>query len=134
MVQSDFEIELEYACKTGIINRAKSLITKYHCNWCFDFLIRPIHYSIKYGLIVLVQWLIEQGPDIEAYEYQRPLHMASEIGQLAIMKCLIDHGANITSRCGHNGWKAVHYASYNGHIHIIQYLLQQGADLEMKTH
>ena len=48
-------------------------------------------------------------------------------GQLEIVKVLIKHHANI-DKPDNNGFTPLHVAAHNGHIGVIEYLLQQGAD------
>src|SRR5690606_33070117 len=56
-----------------------------------------------------------------------PLSIAAEEGDLEEVKRLVSHGA-ILGREDAKRKRAVHYAAEKGHLPVIKYLCEQGAD------
>lgn len=51
------------------------------------------------------------------------LHLAAMHGQMLTVRCLLIRGANVMARdC--RGRRALHYAAYHGHQHVVKELLQ----------
>ena len=48
---------------------------------------------------------------------------AASKGDLVNVKCCVNYGINTESK-NNDGWTALHYASYNGHLEIVKYLIE----------
>ncbi|WP_282942466.1 ankyrin repeat domain-containing protein [Paenibacillus sp. RC67] len=84
-----------------------------------------------------VRNLLEQSPElISAYgpDGFNPLSMASHFGNMETVKLLLDLGANVNSRSkdGSLNNMAIHAAIMGNYEHIIQMLIQYGADIHAK--
>ena len=56
-----------------------------------------------------------------------PVRTAAKFGKLNILLHLLEQGAPIND-LNDVGWAALHYACYNGHLHVTKALLARGAD------
>lgn len=61
-----------------------------------------------------------------------PIHIASVRGDMNEMKILLDNGANINA-IGEHGYTALHNAVEQGHIKMVEFLLNQGIDTTIKN-
>lgn len=61
-----------------------------------------------------------------------PIHIASVRGDIDEMKILLDNGANINA-IGEHGYTALHNAVEQGHIKMVEFLLNQGIDTTIKN-
>jgi len=60
------------------------------------------------------------------------LYLASRCRNIEPVKHLISKGAEINQVSGHLRWTALHVAAFNGSFNIVKYLLDSGADSEIK--
>lgn len=58
------------------------------------------------------------------------LHVACSFGNLELVTALVEMGADINVRSGVFGGSAINEAASKGHRSIVQYLLEQGAQLD----
>jgi len=76
--------------------------------------------------------------DMEAMDDLKctPLHMAAKKGSTEALVLLLQNGSNIYAQ-DERSWTALHYAAYNGHAAIVNFLLKWEADgdalQEMRT-
>ena len=58
--------------------------------------VTPLHYACRGGYLQIVEYLIENGADIEAQDdnEETPLHYVSYSGYVDIVKLLLSKGAN----------------------------------------
>ena len=91
----------------------------------------PIHAASLQGHIEIVQFLVQNGANIEALGTwdETPLHLAAENGHLETAKFLIQNGANVDAIMG---WKRtpLHFAAENGHQETVKFLIQNGANVD----
>jgi len=57
---------------------------------------------------------------------------ASEFFHLPLLVFMLENGANINANCKKN-WTPLHYAANNGHISVVEYLVNQQADINPKS-
>lgn len=62
----------------------------------------------------------------------RPLHLALEFGQDDVANTLIAAGAKIEASDS-EGWRALHYAAFNGRYRMVELLLSRGASPQATT-
>ena len=78
--------------------------------------------------------LLENGADIEAKSTQNcctPFILACNTGMLDIAKTLLKRGVNI-KHTDEDGRSALAYACRSGHNHVVQFLVEQGLDIESR--
>jgi len=63
----------------------------------------------------------------------RSIQTEAEIGSLQGVKGAMARGANVNSRTFYWGTSALHQAANNGHTDIVAYLIDQGADVNIRT-
>jgi ankyrin repeat protein len=61
-----------------------------------------------------------------------PIHDAAERGDLKTVKKLIDEFRTTPNEKDKDGWAPLHYASKYGHVKVIEYLIKEGASIDVK--
>ena len=95
-----------------------------------------LHLAAQYGHLPLVRYLIEEvgsNMNLEDNHRKSPTFLAAGGGHLDILKYLIGEKRGdpycVTSRewekCLTSGRSLMHAASYNGHLHVVRYLVEQ---------
>ena len=91
--------------------------------------------ACKAGRADVVQFLASQGADVNIANSQRwfPINVAAENGHMKVLQVLAAHGANFGNvNCiGTNGETATYKASKAGHADVVQFLANQGADVNI---
>ena len=94
-----------------------------------------LHRSCYIGSeLSIVEWLIEQGWDIEAqarYDLT-PLHLTLQEGNDSLVECLLSKGANANARAI-TGDTPLHLAIMNNRNKVIRPLLRNRADCSLQT-
>jgi hypothetical protein len=88
----------------------------------------PLVVASHFGLIAVVQQLLETGTDANAKDNDgwTPLHWASMNGHDTVVQRLLEAGAD--ANANNYNWAPLYYASINGHDTVVQRLLEAGAD------
>lgn len=96
-----------------------------------------LHHAVISGQVTVTQILLEYGAsaDMEDVQGESVLHIAAESGNLPITEQVLGRSKNIDSRCRKpqsrmSGSTALHYASRNGHVNVMQLLLDKDAELD----
>ena len=94
----------------------------------------PLHHAAWSGHAEVVQYLVDQGADIEAQDCDgaTALHWAAWKGYVDIMRILLDKGQD-TSIQESAGGSALHFAAYFGQDTAATLLLDRGADVNAKA-
>lgn len=74
---------------------------------------------------VLIAWP-KTDVEIRTAEDESPLMMASLKGNLDLVRKLIDRGADVNKP----GWAPLHYAATNGHLKVMELLLDENAYID----
>ena len=86
----------------------------------------PIHDAARLGNLELVQAELDKGVDINFKDSEyggTPLHFAAYGGALNVVKFLLANEAEVD--VGNNqGWTALFYASDEGYLHIVEFLIE----------
>ncbi|XP_060602558.1 serine/threonine-protein kinase TNNI3K-like [Ruditapes philippinarum] len=96
----------------------------------------PLHLACYNGKVEVVKQLISRtGLDSITKENifsETPLHCACTSGKsLDMIKFLLDQPGVKINHQGKDGHTAFHSACYHGHIRVVQYLLEKGADINL---
>ena len=91
--------------------------------------IMPLHLAAESGSVECVEFLIDNGSDIDAqtFEGNTPLHYS--VSHIETMECLIDHGCDIHIKNNY-GKTAFELAMKKGTIETAQYVLNKKIELK----
>jgi uncharacterized protein len=106
-----------------------------------------LHRACYWGQVAISRLLLTNGADADvqtrdSFLQIRPLGCAvatpdvpnpsdSEDTVLELVAVLLEHGADVNGR-RRDGLTALHSAAYRGHLRVIRYLLDRGADPEIR--
>ena len=123
---------LHYACKFGHLHIVNYLIK----DCCVS--INPFNNNKETPFITALknqQNIIEQY-FIKKFNYPKNLEtnifIACEEGKLSSVQCLIEKEKVNPDITNENGFSPIHFASRNGHLSIVEYLISKGANIEAK--
>jgi Ankyrin repeats (many copies) len=87
----------------------------------------PMEYAIQQDNTEMLDWLMQQGFDIEQTDDfgDTPLIAAAKLGAIECLSMLITHGADVF-KVNFIPWKAIQYAA---NLEIVRILLEAGADI-----
>ena len=92
-------------------------------------------YAASQGRAEIAMLLIERGADIEAQGEPADgpvLHSAAEGGSMIIVRALAERGANLQVK-DQNRRTALHKAAYYGHSDVVEFLVDNGLDVNAKA-
>ncbi|CAL8284056.1 unnamed protein product [Merluccius merluccius] len=123
--------ELFEACRSGDLERARSLVTRGNVN-SRDTAGRkstPLHFAAGFGRRDVVHFLLQSGANINARDDGGliSLHNACSFGHAEVVTLLLHHGADANSRDNWN-YTPLHEAAIKGKIDVCIVLLQHGAE------
>ncbi|PIK60415.1 putative ankyrin repeat and KH domain-containing protein mask [Apostichopus japonicus] len=95
----------------------------------------PLMYACSGGHEEIVKILLDNGAKIEDHNENghTPLMEAASSGHVAIAKILLERGAGINTHSTEFKESALTLACYKGHLEMVKFLLDAGADHEHKT-
>lgn len=97
----------------------------------------PLLVACDQGLHEFTCSLIDRGVEVDATIHhgdargRSAIHLASYYGHIAPIKALIQKGVDINLQPQGGGLTALHWAVYNHHPKLLDFLLEQGADPDM---
>ncbi|KAG5760665.1 hypothetical protein H9Q72_011228 [Fusarium xylarioides] len=91
-----------------------------------------------HGHTDVVNLLLDTGANVDVADYDgyTPLHNASSQGHIEVVRAILKHPktSKTTIDAQDNfGWAALHMAIWEDHPNIVSFLLEEGADLTLKT-
>ena len=91
----------------------------------------PLHIASWSGHLKIIKYLLEQGANVNAINRngETPLHYADRKDTVEL---LIAKGANVNAQ-DYDKWTPLHFASQDGQLEVIQSLIENGANLYIKT-
>jgi ankyrin repeat protein len=91
---------------------------------------QPIHHAALFGKIKAIEFLIENGADVNAKGIlgASTLHLAASGGQVETCKFLIKKGVPVDVKNTNND-TPLHFAAKTGQAKVIKYLISKGADV-----
>ncbi|CAL1532640.1 unnamed protein product [Lymnaea stagnalis] len=95
----------------------------------------PLHYGACGGFKEVVQELLLHGANVEIHNENghTPLMEAASAGHVEVARILLEHGAGINTHSNEFKESALTLACYKGHLDMVKFLLEAGADQEHKT-
>nr|XP_056713374.1 ankyrin repeat domain-containing protein 17 [Euleptes europaea] len=87
------------------------------------------------GHVDIVKALLESGASVEDHNENghTPLMEAGSAGHVAVARVLLENGAGINTHSNEFKESALTLACYKGHLEMVRFLLEAGADQEHKT-
>uniref|UniRef100_T1IU24 Uncharacterized protein n=1 Tax=Strigamia maritima TaxID=126957 RepID=T1IU24_STRMM len=95
----------------------------------------PLMYACAAGYEEVVKVLLEAGSNVEDHNENghTPLMEAASAGYVCVASLLLQHGAGINTHSNEFKESALTLACYKGHLEMVRFLLEAGADQEHKT-
>jgi ankyrin repeat protein/L-ascorbate metabolism protein UlaG (beta-lactamase superfamily) len=89
----------------------------------------PLHSAVSKGRRTVVQFLVENGADIEVKNKNglTPLFQALDLNRTRVAKILIENGANVNIK-GYRNRTLLHMAARSGNTAIVRQLIDNGAN------
>lgn len=104
-----------------------------------EILDEALVWAAKSNRVEVLPGLIQAGGRLDADPYRgTPLIWAAACNRLEAARCLLDHGAKVNTKATFGGLThgqgvtALHMASQNGHLAMVQFLVERGADQTLK--
>lgn len=95
----------------------------------------PLHYAACGGHETVVHVLLEAAANVEEHNENghTPLMEAASAGHVGVASTLLEKGAGINTHSNEFKESALTLACYKGHLDMVKFLLEAGADHEHKT-
>ncbi|XP_044298895.1 ankyrin repeat and SAM domain-containing protein 6 [Varanus komodoensis] len=95
-----------------------------------------IFHALKMGNFQLVKEIIDDDPaqaNVVNDDGASPLMIAAVTGQLSLVQLLVARNVDIDKQDNVHGWTALMQATYHGNKEVVKYLLNQGADVNLRA-
>ncbi|GBM44967.1 Ankyrin repeat domain-containing protein 17 [Araneus ventricosus] len=95
----------------------------------------PLMFACAAGHVDIVRILLDAGARVEDHNENghTPLMEAASAGHVEVAKLLVERGASINTHSNEFKESALTLACYKGHLEMVRFLLEAGADREHKT-
>ena len=80
---------------------------------------------VGFVLFPITTWLLQETS-------LGPLQKAARHGDLSLVKFFAAQGIRVDQPCDFNRWTALHAAAYKGHVDIAEFLINNGANVNVK--
>ncbi|XP_060088007.1 serine/threonine-protein kinase TNNI3K isoform X2 [Heteronotia binoei] len=96
----------------------------------------PLHFSSRFGHNDIVKFLLQSNFEVQPHVVNiygdTSLHLACTYGKnIDLVKFLLDQNVLSINHQGRDGHTGLHSACYHGHIRLVQFLLDNGADMNL---
>nr|XP_060630623.1 ankyrin repeat and SAM domain-containing protein 6 [Anolis sagrei ordinatus] len=95
-----------------------------------------IFHALKMGNFQLVKEITDEDPaqaNVLNDDGASPLMIAAVTGQLPLVQLLVSRNVDIDKQDNVHGWTALMQATYHGNKEVVKYLLNQGADVNLRA-
>ncbi|XP_053253155.1 ankyrin repeat and SAM domain-containing protein 6 isoform X2 [Podarcis raffonei] len=95
-----------------------------------------IFHALKMGNFQLVKEITDEDPaqaNVINDDGASPLMIAAVTGQLPLVQLLVSRNVDIDKQDTIHGWTALMQATYHGNKEVVKYLLNQGADVNLRA-
>uniref|UniRef100_A0A8C5RBY0 NAD(+) ADP-ribosyltransferase n=1 Tax=Laticauda laticaudata TaxID=8630 RepID=A0A8C5RBY0_LATLA len=95
-----------------------------------------IFHALKMGNFQLVKEIIDDDPaqsNVINDDGASPLMIAAVTGQIPLIQLLVSRNVDIDKQDNVHGWTALMQATYHGNKEVVKYLLNQGADVNLRA-
>ncbi|KAJ6661410.1 hypothetical protein lerEdw1_015039 [Lerista edwardsae] len=95
-----------------------------------------IFHALKMGNFQLVKEITDEDAaqaNVSNDDGASPLMIAAVTGQLSLVQLLVSRNAAIDKQDSVHGWTALMQATYHGNKEVVKYLLNQGADVNLRA-
>ncbi|KAM7037067.1 ankyrin repeat and SAM domain-containing protein 6 [Passerculus sandwichensis] len=95
-----------------------------------------VFHALKMGNFQLVKDIIDEDlsqVNVTTLDGASPLMIAAVTGQLPLVQFLVEKKADIDKQDNVHGWTALMQATYHGNKNVVKYLLNQGADVNLRA-
>ncbi|CAI5780236.1 repeat and SAM domain-containing 6 [Podarcis lilfordi] len=95
-----------------------------------------IFHALKMGNFQLVKEITDEDPaqaNVINDDGASPLMIAAVTGQLPLVQLLVSRNVDIDKQDTMHGWTALMQATYHGNKEVVKYLLNQGADVNLRA-
>uniref|UniRef100_A0A670Y8J2 Ankyrin repeat and sterile alpha motif domain containing 6 n=1 Tax=Pseudonaja textilis TaxID=8673 RepID=A0A670Y8J2_PSETE len=95
-----------------------------------------IFHALKMGNFQLVKEIIDDDPaqsNVINDDGASPLMIAAVTGQMPLIQLLVSRNVDIDKQDNVHGWTALMQATYHGNKEVVKYLLNQGADVNLRA-
>jgi ankyrin repeat protein len=98
--------------------------------------VTPLLHASRTGDVAMMDVLLKAGADPKRthIEGETPLMAASRAGSVPGVRMLLDRGADVNATDGFQKQTALMWASGEGHLEVVDTLLQAGANPNLKAH
>ena len=97
----------------------------------------PLHLAAFFGRLELVKMLLDAGASMMTIsnnnESNLPINAAAAGRRNDVVRLLVERGCPPDARASDQGYTALHLAANNGNVELVEFLLQAGADRNLKT-
>uniref|UniRef100_A0A3P8T2I2 Ankyrin repeat and KH domain containing 1 n=1 Tax=Amphiprion percula TaxID=161767 RepID=A0A3P8T2I2_AMPPE len=106
-----------------------------NCSSLVIFSNTALTYACAGGFVDVVKVLLKEGANIEDHNENghTPLMEAASAGHVEVARVLLEYGAGINTHSNEFKESALTLACYKGHLDMVRFLLEAGADQEHKT-